>query len=210
MNDDFSVINFIKLKNRERLQEMYLYGLENNIPIISDEVLGLLDFVLKPIKPKRILEVGTAIGYSTLFFSNYLEEGGILYSIEKNDEMYSVASLNLKDEIEDGKIVLINQDGRDEIDLVKNEKFDIIFLDGPKGHYKEIFDLYYKNLKTGGYIISDNVLFKGMVESDELVIRRKKTIVKRLREYLTYISEMEDLDTSIIRIGDGVSISKKK
>lgn len=184
------------------------YALKNNVPIVHPEVAQLLRVLVKMNKPKRILEVGTAIGYSACVMASAMGEGEIV-TIEKNDKMIELAKENISEMNFDEKISVVEGDAEDVLSNLEG-MFDFIFLDASKGHYRDFFSKFIDKLNYGGVVVSDNILFKGMVASDELVIRRKKTIVKRMRDYLKYISNEESLETSVIPIGDGLAISYKK
>lgn len=199
--------NLIPKKN-DFLSKIEEYGLENNVPIVHPEVAQLLKVMIQIKDPKAVLEVGTAIGYSSLVMASCMN-GGKIVTIERNSDMIDLAKKNI-DKSEFGTSIEIIEGDAEETLKALDEKFDFIFLDAAKGHYKEFFSIFIDKLNPGGVVVSDNILFKGMVATDDLVIRRKKTIVKRMRDYLEYISNEESLETSIIPIGDGVAISYKK
>ena len=134
---------------------------------------------------------------------------GEVTTIELSDEMADIAEENIKKAGLSDKITLIRGDGREVIPEIEGE-FDLIFIDAAKGQYQEFFNEAKRLLRVGGILVSDNVLFKGMTATDELVIRRKITIVKRLREYLTMLKENKDFATALLPIGDGVAISIKE
>ncbi|RKD34604.1 O-methyltransferase [Thermohalobacter berrensis] len=191
------------------LKDLEVYAEENHIPIVHPEVAQLLKVLIMIKKPKNILEVGTAIGYSAIVMAESMDNYGNIITIERRDDMVKIASENIKNKGFDKKIKILNGDALDILPTL-NKKFDFIFLDAAKGKYKEFLPYCINNLVDGGILVSDNVLFRGMVANDDLVIRRKKTIVKRMREYLRYISNKPNLETSIIPIGDGVALTYKK
>ncbi len=195
--------------NKEYLVEIEKYAHENHVPIIEPEVAQLIKVLLKKNKPKKILEVGTAIGYSALIMAESTSEDTIITTIERNEEMISLANENIKKTPFKDRINIILGDAQDILPQL-SDTYDFIFLDGAKGQYLEFFKYCSKYLNPGGIIMSDNVLFKGMVASDELVIRRKKTIVKRLREFLEYINNIEGFVSCVIPIGDGVALTYKE
>lgn len=196
-------------ENEEYLKELELYASENHVPIIDKEVAQFLKVLLKIDKPKNILEIGTAIGYSSLIMASSTAKNCKIKTIERRLDMIELAEKNINNTDYKDKIKILHGEA-DEILLNLDEKFDFIFLDAAKGHYLDFFNNCTNLLESKGVIVSDNVLFRGMVASDELVIRRKKTIVKRLREYLEYISRLEGYETSIIPIGDGVALTYKE
>ncbi len=196
-------------ENTGQIRKMELYAEENNVPIIHKEVAELLKVILKIHKPKRILEIGCAIGYSSIFFESVLDNEVEIITTERNPVMLEKAKKNIKDAGLEDRISILEGDAQETLNTVDG-KFDMIFIDAAKGQYKMFFDMVIDKLKIGGIVISDNILYKGMIASDDLVVRRKKTIVKRMRDYLDYICQSDYLDTSIIPIGDGLAISYKK
>lgn len=195
--------------NNKLLQELENYAEENHVPIIQPEVAKLIGVAGQLLKPKKILEIGTAIGYSAILMSNFLQKDGKITTIERYSKMIEEAKKNieragLKDTIS------ILEGEAEEILPTLNEEYDLVFIDAAKGQYLEFLNICMKLLRPGGLLISDNILYKGMIATDNLVIRRKKTIVKRMRDYLKYICNHEQLETSIIPIGDGVALSFKR
>lgn len=201
-------IRSILPKNNEGLQEMEEYAKENHVPIIEPEVAQLLKVLLKTNKPKNILELGTAIGYSALIMAEATPNAQIT-SIERRADMILLAKENINKTPYKDRIKILEGDAEDVL-LKLDGKYDFIFLDAAKGQYMDFFNKCTKVLEPGGIIVSDNVLFKGMVASDKLVIRRKKTIVKRLREFLKYINNTKGYTSCVIPIGDGVAITYRE
>lgn len=195
-------------KNTGIIKELEDYAEKNHVPIIQPEVGKFIEIIIKMNKVKSILEVGTAIGYSALTFSKAIEGNGKIVSIEKREDMYKLAKENIKRAGHEFEIEVFLGDAKDLLDNIDG-KFDMIFLDAAKGHYLEFFMSCIDKLNDNGIIVSDNVLYKGMIATDKYVKRRKITIVKRMREYLDYISNHPRLITSIIPIGDGVALSYK-
>lgn len=191
------------------LVELEKYAELNHVPIIHPEVAQFIKVLLKIAKPKRILEIGTAIGYSALIMASSIEREGRIISIEKREDMINTAEKNIHDSGYSDMIKIIKGEAEEVLPNI-NDEFDFIFIDAAKGQYMEFFPHCIRNLSEGGIILSDNVLYKGMVANDKLVLRRKKTIVKRMRSYLDYITNHKDLETSVIPIGDGVAITYKK
>lgn len=194
--------------NKGILREIEIYADKNHIPIVHKEVGVLLQIITKSVNVKKVLEIGTAIAYSTLLFSEAMGEDGYITTIERNEKMISLAKENIKKAGKTKNIQLIEGDATIVLKQLK-DKYDLIFLDGAKGHYKYFLDESMNLLNSGGIFVSDNILYKGMIATDKLVVRRKKTIVNRMREYLRYICNHPQLDTSIIPIGDGLAISYK-
>lgn len=195
--------------NKGPLREIEIYAAENHIPIVHKEVGVLLQVLTKIAGAKKVLEIGTAIAYSALLFSEAMGEDGHITTIERNKRMIPLAKENIQKAGKTENILLIEGDATEIIKQLK-ERYDLIFLDGAKGHYKYLLKESIDFLNPGGILISDNILYKGMVATDKLVVRRQRTIVNRMREYLRYICNHPQLDTGIIPIGDGLAISYKK
>jgi len=193
---------------RGKLKKIEEYAIANTVPIIQKEVRCFLGTILRMHKPKKILELGTAIGYSSIFFSDYLEEGGKILTFEREQEYYDIATKNISDCQKEDVIEIVFGDAYENVKKV-NEEFDIIFMDANKSMYRYYLDTLFPLLKKGGLVICDNILYKGMVSNDDLAPRKQNTIITNLREFLDYISHHECLETSIIPIGDGVSLSVK-
>ena len=191
------------------LAELESFASEHHVPIIQPEVARLLKVIGLTLKPKRILEVGTAIGYSTILLSTVLEPEGKIDTVERYDLMIDRARTNIKRAELENTINIIPGDALEVLKCL-NKQYDMVFLDAAKGQYPEFLPECLRMLRSGGILFSDNVLYKGMVANDELVVRRKKTIVNRMRSYLKEICSTDTLETSIIPIGDGVAISYKK
>ncbi len=185
--------------------EMEEYARINHIPIVQPEVAQLMRVLVKASRPKNILEIGTAIGYSALIMCDSLDGDCNITTIERRDDMIPLAEKYISRSPYKDNIRIIHGEANDILDNLL-ERYDLIFMDAAKGQYMEFFNKSMDLLNPGGMIIADNVLFRGMVASDELVIRRKITIVKRLREFLKYINEIEGYSSSIIPIGDGLAL----
>lgn len=202
-------IRSILPKSNSYLEIMEDYARENHVPIIEPEVGQLLKVLLKSQKPENILEVGTAIGYSSIVMAEATDGKCEITTIERRADMVELALENINKTPYRNRIKILEGDA---IDILPNleEKYDFIFLDAAKGQYLEFFNYCIEYLKPGGMIVSDNVLFKGMVASDALVIRRKKTIVKRLRTFLEYINNLEGYTSCVMPLGDGVALTYKE
>lgn len=198
------------LKDKEGLlRELEIYAEQNNVPIVHKEVSDLLKVLLKIDKPKRILEVGCAIGYSSILFATTVGDDVQITTVERNELMIEKAKENIKRSGFEKNITILEGDAEELLSNIEGE-FDMIFLDAAKGQYKLFYDMVIDKLKVGGLLISDNILYKGMVAHDDFVVKRKKTIVKRMRNYLDYICNCDYLSTSLIPIGDGVALSYKE
>lgn len=190
------------------LKELEEFAKENSVPIIHKEVGRFLEVLINIKKPKRILELGTAIGYSAILMENASIGNSSITTIERDKDMITLASENIKKSGYEEKINIIEGDCLEVLSKI-DEKFDLIFMDAGKGHYNHFFPECLRLLKDDGIIIGDNVLFRGMVANDSLVKRRKITIVKRMRKFLDMVSEDEFL-TSIIPMGDGIALITRR
>ena len=160
-------------------------------------------------KPKRILELGTAIGFSAILMYESSGTNPDIVTIERDDKMIEYATMNL-DKFDLSKKITIKKGDCLEILETLNEPFDLIFMDAGKGHYNHFLPHCLRLLNEDGIIVADNVLFRGMVASQELVKRRKITIVKRMRKYLDLVTKDKDLITSVIPMGDGIAVTKRR
>ncbi len=204
------ITRYIRNLVKDDIKELYDFAHNKEIPVAKPETTKLLHILSLIKKPKKILELGTGIGCSAIILSRASEDSSIL-TVEKNPDNYnealSLISLNNLSE----RIKVINADGIDVLkDLKeKNEKFDFIFLDSAKAQYIDYYPYLTEMLTNGGLLVTDNVLYGGMVATDELVEHRKKTIVKRLRMYIDALNNDKTLKTVVVPIGDGVAISIK-
>ncbi|KPU28375.1 methyltransferase [Caloranaerobacter sp. TR13] len=196
-------------RSSEILKTIEDYAKNYNVPIIHPEVAQFIRVIIQIKNPKKILEIGTAIGYSAIVMAEASKRDCEIITIERREDMVKLAKENFEKVDLNNRIRILHGEAQEILPNIK-EKFDLIFLDAAKGKYMEFLPYCIENLNCGGVIISDNVLFKGMVANDELVIRRKKTIVRRMREYLKYICNTPILETSIIPIGDGIALTIKK
>ena len=160
-------------------------------------------------KPLRILELGTAIGFSSILMYEASGNNPDIVTIERDEKMIELAKINLKKFNLQDKIKIEEGDCLEVLEKLQ-EPFDLIFMDAGKGHYNHFLPHCLRLLKEDGIIIADNVLFRGMVASKELVKRRKITIVKRMKTYLEMVSSDENLITSVIPMGDGIAITKRR
>jgi len=195
-------------RNEGILKELERYAEKNHVPIVQPEVARLITVLGNIQKPGRILEIGTAIGYSAILMTSFLKQGGKIDTIERYEKMAEKARENIKMAGKEDTINIIIGDAMDVLACL-DKQYDMIFVDAAKGQYPEFLPHCMRMLVKGGLLISDNVLYQGMVATDELVVRRKKTIVTRLRNYLTTICNSDELETCIIPIGDGVAVSYK-
>ena len=192
--------------NEKELQKIKQKALAEHIPIIMDDTLEILNNILKEKKPKKILEIGTAVGYSAICFSKYLVEGGRIDTIEREEERVKEAKDNIKKAEVEEKIQLLLGDAVDILPTLE-EKYDVVFIDAAKGKYPFFLKEALRLLEKNGMIIADNVLYKGYVMSDYNK-HKQRTAVRNLREYIKEISENPNLETEILEVGDGLAISR--
>lgn len=190
------------------LKEMEDYAHAYDVPIITSDVASLLNILIKSSNTKKILEIGTAIGYSSIFMTKSAGSDSHVLSVEKNPNMAEIALTNIRKAGYQDNIKVMQGDASEVLNNI-DDIYDMIFIDAAKGQYFDFFNNSINKLKVGGLFVCDNVLFRGMVAEKSLLIRRKITIVKRLRKFLSYISNHKSLQTSIVPIGDGLSISLK-
>lgn len=181
---------------------------EANIPIISKQVEAVLKVLIKIKKPKKILEVGAAVGYSTLVFALASPQSQII-TIERDTARAQQARENFKRYNCQNQISLIEGDALDILPEL-TESFDLVFIDAAKGQYNRFFDFIYEQVRPAGLIVSDNVLYRGMIANPERLVRRQKTIFKRLRSYLSMLTSHSNLETAVLPVGEGLAISVKE
>ena len=191
------------------LKELEEYAKINSVPIVQPETAKFLETLMCIKRPLRILEVGCAIGYSAILMAQYLAEGGSITTLEWDAETCEIARANIEKAGLSHKITVVHGDAKDIVPTLTGE-YDVIFLDGPKAHYIYMLNDCIRLLKKGGMLISDNILYKGMIADDEHVIRRKITIVKRLRRFISAQMQRDELETVILPLGDGVTVAVKK
>lgn len=191
------------------LRELQEFAHKEGVPIVQEEVANFLKFMIMSQKPAKILELGTAIGYSSILMNIACNGKCDITTIERDEKMINIAKENIKKYGFENKIKILQGDCLEILPTI-NEEFDIIFMDAGKGHYNHFLPYCMKMLKEDGMIIADNVLFRGMVASDDLVKRRKITIVKRMRSYLDMVSSDENLITSVIPMGDGIALTTRR
>ena len=183
-------------------------ALERHIPIIMDETLKIITEKIKDNKPKKILEIGTAVGYSSICFSQYLAENGKIDTIERDKEIILEARKNIK-EMELEEVIHIYEGDAVEILPSLQEKYDMVFIDAAKSKYTFFLEQALRLLNQNGIIFADNILYKGYVMSDYNK-HKQRTAVRNLREYIKCITENPNLETEILEVGDGLAISKLK
>lgn len=196
--------------NQVELKKIKEKALDEHIPIIMDDTLEYIEklFQEKEEKPKRILEIGTAVGYSAICFTGILAEGGMIDTIERDHERVIEAKENIqKAEVED-KITIYEGDAT-EILPTMNQTYDVVFIDAAKGKYPFFLEQAIRMTKKDSIILADNILYKGYVMSDYNK-HKQRTAVRNLREYIKLTTENPELETQILEIGDGLAVSKRR
>lgn len=185
-------------------------ALAEMVPIIRNETASLLKFFIRLTKPMRILEVGTAIGYSAILMSEYMPEEAHITTIEKYEPRIPIAKENFRRAGKENSITLLEGDATEILHSLE-ESYDLIFMDAAKGQYIHFLPDVMRLLASGGLLISDNILQDGdIIESRFAVTRRNRTIHSRMREYLYTLKHTSELQTAVIPIGDGVAVSTKR
>lgn len=203
-------INSLDMGNTPFLEALEQYALENRVPIIRREMQSFIKMFLALNKPKRILEVGTAIGFSTLLMCEYGPKDTEIVTIENYEKRIPIAKENFRKAHREGQITLLEGDAGEILRELEGS-FDMIFMDAAKGQYINWLPDVMRLMKNGGILISDNVLQEGdIIESHYLVERRNRTIYKRMREYLYELKHNPALVTSVLPLGDGVTVSVKQ
>lgn len=203
-------INSLDNGNTELLEKIEKEAHENYVPVIRKETQNLLKLLLAMNRPKRILEVGTAVGFSALLMEEYNPADCRITTIENYEKRIPIAKENFLRAGKQNVIELIEGDAALVLKELQ-EPYDFIFMDAAKGQYINFLPEIMRLLKSGGVLVSDNVLQDGdIIESRFAVTRRNRTIHKRMRDYLYEITHVKELTTSVLPIGDGVTISVKK
>lgn len=191
------------MRNLEKIKKE---AIEEHVPIIMDDTLEKIEEIVGDRKFKRILEIGTAVGYSALCFTKFLDENGEIDTIERNDEMIKKAKENIKLARNDVKINLFEGDA---VEILKtlNNRYDMVFIDAAKSKYPIFLEESLRMLTDDGIIFADNILYKGYVMSDYNK-HKQRTAVTHLREFIKMITTNDKLETQIIDVGDGISYTK--
>ena len=203
-------INSLDTGNTKILDQIEKEALDAFVPIIRKEMQSFFKMFLSVSKPMRILEVGTAVGFSAILMAEYGPADCRITTIENYEKRIPIAKENFKRAGKESQITLLEGDAADVLKEL-DEPYDLIFMDAAKGQYIHFMPDVLRLLKPGGVLISDNVLQDGdIIESHFAVTRRNRTIHKRMRDYLYELTHNEELVTAVLPIGDGITVSSKK
>ncbi|MDC0763226.1 MULTISPECIES: O-methyltransferase [Brevibacillus] len=189
------------------LKRMEQEAAEENIPIVQLPSAQVMRMLLLLHRPKAILEVGTAIGYSTIWLAEAAPEARIV-TMDIDEDRLARARENIKEAGCADRVEILSRDAT--LGLPESYQFDCLFIDAAKGQYRVFLDLYLPLLREGGLVISDNVLFRGLVATPEEAGKRQRPMVDKLLSYNSHLMERPDLETTFIPVGDGLAISMKK
>lgn len=203
-------INSFDTGNTETLDAIEKEALDTYVPIIRKEMQSFLKLLLAMQKPMKILEVGTAVGFSAILMAEYGPADCEITTIENYDKRIPIARENFVRAKKERQITLLEGDAQEILPTLQGP-FDLIFMDAAKGQYINFMPEVLRLLKKDGVLVSDNVLQEGdIVESHYVVERRNRTIYKRMREYIYELTHNEQLVTAILPVGDGITVSVKK
>ena len=193
--------------NKIELEKIKEKALEDHIPIIMDDTLEVIENRLKNVKSRKILEIGTAVGYSAICFSEFLSEDGKIDTIEREHDRVEEARKNIeKAEVQD-KINIIEGDAVEILPTLQG-KYNVVFIDASKGKYPFFLKEALRLLADNGIIFADNVLYKGYVLSDYNK-HKQRTAVRNLREFLAELQNNPELKTEILEVGDGLAVAER-
>ena len=187
----------------DKLSKIKQRAIANHVPIIMDDTLEVIEKYMENKKINRILEIGTAVGYSAICFSQFLSEGGV---IERDENMVKQAKENIKI-MEKENVINIYEGDAVEILPKMDNKYDMVFIDAAKTKYPFFLEHALRMLNKNGVIFADNILYKGYVMSDYNK-HKQRTAVNHLREYIKNVTENPNLSTEILEVGDGLAITK--
>lgn len=206
-----SYMNSLESDNTEVLKNIEREAHKDNVPIIRKEMESFLRVMLSIKRPLKILELGTAIGYSAILMSECIDEEAKIITIENYEKRIPIAKENIKLAGKSNVIELLEGDALEIMPTLEANQFDFVFMDAAKAQYIHFLPEVLRLMKKGAVLITDNILQEGdLIQSKYVVRRRDRTIHKRMREYLEVVKKHPELETSIVPIGDGITISVKK
>ncbi len=192
------------------IKEMEIYASENHVPIMEQTSLEILLQLLSFLNPKRILEIGTAIGYSAIRMAEQLPET-VIMTVERDEIRYREALSNIEKSGYSDRITVFFGDAFELAEELKQQgPYEALFIDAAKGQYQKFFNEFYSVIEAQGVIFSDNILFRGMVAEDEIEEKRFRSMVKKIRLYNEFLISHPELRTTIYPVGDGLAVSQRK
>lgn len=204
-------INSLEKTNSRLLEDIEQKAHKDGVPIIRKEMESFLRVMLLIKKPTKILELGTAVGYSAILMSECIEKDAKIVTIENYERRIKEAKENIKKADREKTIELLEGDAMEIMPTLVERQFDFVFMDAAKAQYINFLPQVLRLMKKGAILITDNVLQEGdLIESKFVVRRRDRTIHKRMREYMEVVKNHPELETSIVPIGDGITMSVKK
>lgn len=192
---------------RVRIEDLEKYAKDNNVPIMLKDGIKFLCNYIKENNINNVLEIGSAIGYSSIKMC--LKNSNLkVTTIEKSKDMYKLALKNINDFNLNDRINIIEGDA---LDIELNDKYDLIFIDAAKSQYIKFFEKFEKNLNDNGVIVTDNLLFHGLVENPALTNNRNtRQLVSKIKKYIDYLKSNKNYTTIFYTVGDGISVTKRK
>lgn len=213
MQNEEQVLKYIEnlIPDRsEAFQGIEKYAEENEVPIMELVGIETLLQLLRMQQPKKILEIGTAIGYSALRMAEALPECKVV-SVERDEDRYNVALANAETLNKSSQVFFIKGDALEVENLVRDHgPFDALFIDAAKSQYRKFFDIYSKMLSPDGVIFTDNILFHGLVAEEKIESRNVRQLVRKIKDFNQWLMEHPEYHTAILPVGDGLAISKKR
>lgn len=207
MDDYF--INLNNINHDDFIKKMYNYAHENKVPIVTLEGLELIKLIITLTKSRKILEIGTAIAFSSINMA-LMDKNITIDTIERNDGMYNEAIKNINAIGLQSQINVIKGDALFVDESLLQKDYDLIFIDAAKAQYIKFFEKYEKLLKQGGIIISDNLLFHGLVEKEEIEGKDLRALIRKIKNYNNWLYDNSNYNSTFLRVGDGMAISVKK
>lgn len=198
-------LNELYPEHPKEIREIEDFAHKNSVPIMERESLEVLKYIIKIHKPKKILELGTAIGYSAIIMAS-IDNDIKITTMDRSEKFVSYAVENIKKFNLEDRIEIVFGEIDENLDKL-SDTYDLIMFDAGKSHYSEYFDKTMRLIDNGGIIFSDNVLFKGLIANDDLVPRRQRTITRNMREYLEFLTNSPGISSVVLPVGDGLAIS---
>lgn len=199
----------LRPKREGLVKEMEVYAKENNVPIMEQTSLAVMLQLLSFIKPDRILEIGAAIGYSAIRMADRLPETNII-TVERDETRYKEAVANIEKAGYSERITILYGDAFELADELKGfGPYQALFIDAAKGQYKRFFDEFFDVVGEQGIVLSDNILFRGMVAEEDIQEKRFRSMVKKLCHYNEFLMSHPELNTTIYPVGDGLAVSQR-